>query len=50
MTWEVTLKVLKHKDGLKYKVTRRLPEYYTSETKIFNNKEEALKQFHEWLE
>jgi len=36
--------------GKKYKVTRRLPEMLVAETKIFRSKEEAKKQFDEWLE
>lgn len=33
----------------KFKVTRRLPNLSVAETKIFNSKEEAKKQFEEWL-
>jgi hypothetical protein len=50
MAWEVTLKVLKSDGVKKYKVTRRMPEYYVAETKVFDNKEDALKQFNEWLQ
>ena len=32
-----------------YKVTRRIPEFGISETKVFKNKKEAEKQFKEWL-
>jgi hypothetical protein len=47
MKWEVTM--IQFKKG-KYKVTRRLPSYYVSETKMFTDKEEALRQFNEWLQ
>ena len=33
----------------KNKVTRRLPELSVAETKMFSSKEEAKKQFNEWL-
>ena len=46
MVWEVT--IIKFQDG-RYKVIRRLPEYYISETKLFTNREEAIRQFDEWL-
>ena len=36
-------------NGIKFKVTRRIPELTISETKIFNTKEEAMKQFEEWV-
>ena len=32
-----------------YKVTRRMPTMLVAETKIFKSKEEAKKQFEEWL-
>ena len=35
--------------GKKYKVTRRIPEMSVAETKVFRTKEEAKKQFNEWL-
>jgi len=47
--WEVTIKEFQSKSGKKYKVTRRLLEIKVAETKMFTNKEEALKQFNEWL-
>ena len=47
MNWEVTIRLLE--DGT-YKVTRRLPEYSLAETKIFENKNDAMQQFHEWLD
>jgi|SRR3989344_221046 len=42
--WEITIQELQTKEGKKYKVTRRLPEYFIAETKRFISKEEALKQ------
>jgi len=35
---------------MRFKVTRRVPYLSVSETKIFESKEEAKKQFDEWLE
>ncbi len=40
---------LEENNTLKYKVTRRIPELSIAETKIFNSKEEAKRQFEEWL-
>ena len=40
--WEVSIMELKD-NGRKFKVTRRIPELYVSETK-------AKKQFDDWLE
>lgn len=46
------MSIIELKDGAKtsYKVTKHVPELYLSDTKFFNNKEDALKQFKEWLE
>jgi hypothetical protein len=41
---------LKNGNYLTYKVTRRFPEYYASETKFFDKKLDALKQFNRWIE
>jgi hypothetical protein len=49
MKWEVTIAEFEDVDGKKYKVTRRLPELFVAETKIFRLKEAAKKQFDEWL-
>ena len=35
--------------GNAYKVTRRMSEFSVAETKIFRSKEEAFKQFEQWL-
>ena len=32
-----------------FKVTRRIPSMSVSETKVFESKEEARRQFDEWL-
>jgi hypothetical protein len=37
-------------EGKKYKVTKRVPEMSVSDTKMFRNKDEAKRQFEEWLE
>ena len=49
MVWEVSMIVLKDGDDVRYKVTRRFCSHYVAETKIFDNKEDALRQFNEWL-
>lgn len=48
--WIVSLLGIGNREGIKYKVTRSIPELSISETKIFKNKKEALEQFNEWLE
>jgi len=48
--WEVSIIELENSEGKKYKVTKRLPDLLVAETKIFKSKEEAKKQFNEWLE
>lgn len=48
--WELSILEFSEDGQLKYKVTRRLPTLALAETKIFNSKEEAIKQFNEWLE
>lgn len=47
---EVSIIELENDIGKKYKVTKRVPEMPVAETKIFRSKEEARKQFEEWLE
>lgn len=47
--WEVSIIELKKNGATKYKVTRRMPEMHVAETKIFETKEEALRQMEEWL-
>jgi len=47
--WEISIIEIESKEGKKYKVTRRIPGLLVAETKIFNSKEEARKQFNEWL-
>ncbi|MBU0929534.1 MAG: hypothetical protein KJ623_00490 [Nanoarchaeota archaeon] len=47
--WEVSIIELKDDIGIKFKVTRRIPKLSVSETKMFKTKEEAKKQFDEWL-
>lgn len=47
--WEVSIIEIRTKEGLRYKVTRRLPEMSVAETKIFTSKEEALRQVEDWL-
>ena len=49
-TWEVSIMRLENGVGIKFKVTRRMPTLYIAETKMFTSKEEAKKQFDEWLQ
>lgn len=41
---------LKKDEETIYKVTKKVPEFYLNQTKIFKNKNDALIQFNEWLE
>lgn len=47
--WEVSIIEVENGVGKKYKVTRRVPSLMVAETKMFRSKEEARKQFDEWL-
>ncbi|HLC96838.1 MAG TPA: hypothetical protein VJH97_05960 [Candidatus Nanoarchaeia archaeon] len=47
---EISIIEIKGKDGIRFKVTRRIPDLSVSETRIFTSKEEAKRQFNEWLE
>ena len=50
MKKEVSIIEIENDIGKKYKVTRRIPGASVSETKVFRSKEDAKKQFEEWLE
>ncbi len=50
LKWEVSISEYSDLEGVKYKVTRRIPELSVAETKIFSNKNKAKKLFNEWLE
>lgn len=50
MEKEVSIIEIKEENLVKYKVTKRIPEVYVSETKIFKTKKAAIKQFRKWLE
>ena len=47
--WEISIIELENSIGKQFKVTRRIPEMSVAETKIFKTKEEAKKQFDDWL-
>ncbi len=47
--WEITFMELENDVGKKFKLTRILPDMSVAETKVFRSKEEAKKQFDEWL-
>mgnify|MGYP001617041006 CR=1 len=49
-TWEVSFMQLENGTEIKFKVTRRMPSLSIAETKMFNSKEEAKRQFDEWLQ
>ncbi len=46
---EVSLTAFEDEEGKKYKVTRRMPNMSVAETKFFKSKDEAKKQYEEWL-
>ena len=48
--WEVSIVEFEDNSLRKFKVTRRLPELSVAETKIFLSKNEAKRQFDEWLQ
>ena len=48
--WEVSFAEIENRRGKLFKVTRRLPAMAVAETKVFRSKEQALRQFNEWLE
>lgn len=48
-SWEISIIEFENHIGKKYKVTRRLPNLEVAETKVFRSKEEAKKQFDDWL-
>lgn len=47
--WEISFAELENTVGKLFEVTRRLPELAVAETKMFRSKEEAVRQFNEWL-
>ena len=47
--WEVSIIEIKDSEGIKYKVTRRIPEMLVAETKIISDKQKAIELFNEWL-
>ena len=47
--WEVSIIELEMEDGICYKVTRRMFCMGVAESKVFYSKEEAQKQFQDWL-
>ncbi len=48
--WEVSFIELNEGGKKLFKVTRRFAGLSVSETKVFTSKEDALRQFNEWLE
>lgn len=46
---EVTILEFQSEAGVRFKVTRRVPELHIAETMIFSSKEEAKQQFEKWL-
>ena len=47
--WEISIIKFRNDWGIKYKLTRRIPDLSAAETKIFRSKEKAKEQFTEWL-
>ena len=50
MNWEVSIIEFEVGRGKRWKVTRRIPRMSVAETKVFTSKEEALRQYQEWLQ
>ncbi len=48
--WEVSISEYETPTGREWKVTRRLAEMSVAETKVFTSKEEAIRQYEEWLQ
>jgi hypothetical protein len=48
--WEVSISEYETPKGKEWKVTRRLAEMSVAETKVFASKEEAIRQYKEWLQ
>ena len=48
--WEVSISEFETGKGSQWKVTRRLPGMAVAETKVFSSKEEAMRQYEEWLQ
>ncbi|MBI2671351.1 hypothetical protein HYX16_00285 [Candidatus Woesearchaeota archaeon] len=51
VTKNIGVSIIEFENSLrkKYKVTKRIPKFSVAGTKFFRSKEEALKQFEEWL-
>jgi len=49
LKWEVSISEYKDRKGIKYKVTRRIPELHVAETRLFSNKKQAFDLFNKWL-
>ena len=47
--WELSMTEFEAENEKHYKVTRRIPSMSVAETKVFSSKEEAKRQFDEWL-
>jgi hypothetical protein len=48
--WEVSISEYETPSGSEWKVTRRLAEMSVAETRVFKSKEEAMRQYEEWLQ
>jgi hypothetical protein len=46
--WEVSLISFRIGHSQRYKVTRRFPQLSVAETKVFENIDDAKRQFDEW--
>ncbi len=47
--WELSFAELENTIGKIFKVTRRMPDMGVAETKMFRSRDEAIRQFNEWL-
>jgi len=48
--WKVSISEYETQTGKEWKVTRRLAEMSVAETKVFASKENAVRQYEEWLQ
>jgi len=48
--WEVSICELEQGGCVLFKITRRMPALSVAETKFFKSKEDAKKQFRDWLQ
>jgi len=48
--WEVSIQEFDVDSIRKYKVTRKMRDHYYAESKTFTSKDQAVRQFDDWIE